>query len=194
MYERTIIVEPATPAAIAPYGQFVGAHVEVPVFASWPGVTIHGGLPFSIGERGELLLVQMAPRAFPLRCSLMERHPKHTQTYLPFNAKPFVMLLGEPTDGDLPDYARLRAFRFDGTGGIILHTDVWHDFPYALEEDTQFAVVLDAASHINETTAPAQQYDADGPDLQRRGLTSRAIITVALAVYPDLQGAINDRG
>lgn len=181
MYERTIIVEPATPSTLEPYGLFVGAHAEVPVFASWTGTTIFGGLPIRINAGGELLMVQMTPRPFPLRCSLIERHFKHTQIYLPFNGKPFVMLLGEPTTDDLPDYTTLRAFRFDGSAGIILHADVWHDFPYALEEDTRFAVVLDGESHINENEQPAALYDADGPDLQRRGLTTRAAITVALA-------------
>lgn len=179
LFERTIIVEPATPSAVMAYGDFVGAHPDVPEFASWPGTTIHGGLPLTIGEKAELLLVDMAPRTFPLRCSLMERHSGHTQTYLSFNGKPFVMLLGEPTADDLPDYATLRAFRFDGASGIILRTDVWHDFPYALEEHTQFAVVLDALSHINENTSLAHRYDADGPDLQRRGLIDRAVIHVA---------------
>lgn len=185
MNERRITVERATQQNIAPYGHFVGARENVAKFASWPGVDIFGGFPVNVVDKGEIILVRMAPRPFPIGCSLIERHFHHTQVYLPFNGKPFVMLLGEPTEEDLPNYATLRAFLFDDSAGIILHQNVWHDFPYALADDTQFAVVLSAESHVNTNVTPAHQYDADGPDLQRRGLKSRFAVTIDLPA--DLQ-------
>lgn len=183
MIERRIVVERATPENIAPYGHFIAAREGVPKFLSWPGVDVYGSLPITIGEGGEMLLVKMAARQFPVRCGLIERHFQHTQTYLPFNGKPFVMLLGTPTEGDLPEYATLRAFLFDDNSGIIMHADIWHDFPYALEDDTQFAVVLRKEAHVNTNATPEYEHDADGPDLQRRAITPRATITVAL---PDI--------
>lgn len=185
MIERTIVVERATPETIAPFGHFVAARAGVPTFLSWPGVDVFGSLPIDIGTGGELLFVQMAARSFPVRCGLIERHFRHTQTYLPGNGRPFVMLLGLPTQGDLPDYDGLRAFLFDDASGIILHPDIWHDFPYALEDDTRFAVLLRAEAHVNTNTAPAYPNDADGPDLQRRAIAPRATITVALPEQPD---------
>jgi ureidoglycolate lyase len=181
MENHRVTVVPATLEAVAPYGYFVGAHGNVKKFASWPGTDVFGSFPITVGDGGEMLLVQMAPRIFPVVPSLIERHFKHSQTYLPFNGKPFIMLLGEPTDGDLPNYATLRAFLFDDSSGIILHADVWHDFPYALEPDTQFAVILREEAHVNVNLTPTHEFDADGPDLQRRGLKSRATITVELS-------------
>lgn len=179
MQDYRIVVEPATPANIAPFGHYVGAHADVPKFAAWPGVDVYGATPLVVGDGGEMLLVRMDARAFPVTCGLIERHPKHSQTYLPFNGKPFVMLLGAPTDADVPDYAGLRAFLFDG-GGIVLHPDVWHDFPYAIEDETQFAVVLRSEAHRNDNAEPAHPYDADGPDLQRRDMRPRASILIQI--------------
>lgn len=175
MADFQIVVERATPEAIAPYGHYVGAHEDTPVFASWAGTMVHGPLPIEVGTDGEMLLVTMDAKAFPAQCGLIERHYKHMQTYLPFNGKPFVMLLGEATEGDLPRYDTLRAFLFEDAG-IIMHADIWHDFPYALEDGTRFAVALRQEAHVNTNTAPEHEMDADGPDLQRRAMRPRATI------------------
>lgn len=180
MLTRHIVAHRATPENVAPYGHFIGARETVAKFASWPGTDVFGSFPITVGEGGEMLLARTNPRPFPITCSLIERHFKHTQTYLPVDGKPFVMLLGTPTADDMPEYATLDAFLFDDSSGIILHADVWHDFPYALEADTQFAVVLRAEAHVNTNDTPAHVYDADGPDLQRRGLKNRATIIIDL--------------
>lgn len=180
MPEFAVTVERATPETVAPYGHFIGARPSVPVFTSWPGTTVHGPMPIEVGTGGEMLLVSTEAKPFPVQCGLIERHFKHSQTYLPINGKPFVMLLGESTTGDLPNCEALRAFLFDDCSGIILHTGIWHDFPYALEGGTQFAVVLRQEAHVNTSSAPEHDMDADGPDLQRRAMRPRATIITHL--------------
>lgn len=178
MQERTLTLEAATPESIAPYGHFVGARDGIVKFASWPGCDVYGALPLSVDDGGELLLVRKQAETFPVQVGIIERHFKHTQTYLPFNGKPFVMVLGTASVGNLPDYAQLRAFLFDGTAGIIMHAGVWHEFPHVLEDDTQFAVVLRAESHVNTLAEPAYPYDAEGPDLERRDTKPRITLYV----------------
>ncbi|WP_336952824.1 ureidoglycolate lyase [Sphingobium aromaticivastans] len=170
-----IQVERATPENIAPYGHYLGGDEGVPIFTSWPGTMVNGPLPIEVGTGGEMLLVTTDAREFPVQCGLIERHFKHMQTYLPFNGKPFIMLLGEATEGDLPDYRTLRAFLFEDAG-IIMHKGVWHDFPYAIEDGTKFSVILREEAHVNENTVPEHDMDADGPDLQRRAMRPRATI------------------
>jgi ureidoglycolate lyase len=175
-----IVVEPATPEAIAPFGRYLGSAPGVPVYASWPGAKIEGSFPIVVGEGGEMLLCTLDARSFPVQCRLMERHFKHTQTFVPFNGRPFVMVLGAGSDSATPDPGTLRAFLFTDAG-IVLNEGVWHDFPYPVEDATRFAVVLREEAHVNLDPSPAYPMDADGPDLQRREIAPRAQVHVHLS-------------
>jgi ureidoglycolate lyase len=175
--EVRLVIEPATPASIAPFGIFVGAGSDVPIFAQWSGVTAYGTTPVDIGSGGELLHVVMAASAFPNWVRLLERHFKHTQTYLAANAKPFVMVLGTGTVAGLPNLSNLRAFLFKDGTGIVMNAGTWHEFPVALQDDTRFHVVLREESHVNEIDSPEYPMDARGPDLERFDMSKRAEIT-----------------
>ena len=179
MLELTLKIEVATPEAIAPYGHFVGARDGAAKFLSWPSGDVYGAIPITVGDGGELLLARMAAKQFPVQVGIIERHFKHTQTYLPFNGKPFVMVLGLESNGNLPDYTKLRAFLFQDASGIVMNTGVWHEFPHALEDDTQFAVILRAEAHVNTLKEPEYPHDAEGPDLERRVTKPRATIWVS---------------
>jgi ureidoglycolate lyase len=180
MIELELSALPATPANIAPFGHFVGMEASMPVFAEWPGVKVVGPVPIAVDEGAELLHVQMDASTLPARVMLLERHFKHTQTYLPANGRPFVMVLGTATRDGLPDLDALLAFRFDGSAGIALHAGTWHEFPLALENDTRFTVILRHESHRNDLTDAKYQWDARGPDLERFAIEPRAHVTVRL--------------
>jgi ureidoglycolate lyase len=176
MVEHELTVEPATPESVAPYGRFIG--VTPALFAEWAGVKVFAAVPVTIGDGGELLHVAMAARELPVEVELLERHFKHSQTYLSANGKPFIMVMGDRTSGGLPDFAALRAFEFrDGTG-IALDPGIWHEFPIARENDTRFTVILRAEAHVNMLDAPEQPMDARGPDLERYDMAGRATIRV----------------
>ena len=180
MSEHSIVVEPATPAAIAPFGCFIGAEPTVPRFAEWPGVTVYGPSPITIGSGGEILHVQMRAMQFPARVRLLERHFHHTQTYLPANGRPFVMVLGSECAGDLPNVQKLRAFLFSDGAGIAMSAGTWHEFPLALQDDTRFTVILREESHINRVERPAFPNDASGPDLERWDIAARSTVWVRM--------------
>lgn len=167
----TLVPQPATAESLAPFGALVGAAPGVPKLFEFAGTEVFGVAPFALHGTPELLLCSIAPR--PPRVGLMERHFRHTQTYLSTDGKPFVMVLGAPTEGDMPPLDDLQAFLFTGGSGIALGEGVWHEFPFALEDDTRVAVVLVSEAHVNENANPAVPDDADGPDLQRRSLENR---------------------
>ena len=58
-------------------------------------------------------------------------HPDGGQFFWPMDGKPFVVPAGPP--GEDPDLAKFVAFWSDGSFGIYLHPDVWHEgtFPTA---------------------------------------------------------------
>jgi ureidoglycolate lyase len=177
---RYVGVEAATLTSVAPFGRFIGAHAESPVFAQWPGVVVTGPAPIEMGAGAELLHVRMQAAVFPARVALLERHFKHTQTYLSANGRPFVMVLGTETAHGRPDVAGLRAFLFKDGEGVVMDPGVWHEFPLALEDDTRFTVILRSESHINDLVAPEHPWDARGPDLERYDMAARGAVYVVL--------------
>jgi ureidoglycolate lyase len=181
MTPLTLQVEDATPDSIAPLGAFIGVHPALPLFAEWAGVSVYGAIPVEIGSGGEILHVRMDASAFPARVALLERHFRHTQTYLSANGRPFVMVLGTATTADgLPDVSGLRAFLFKDGAGIAMKPETWHEFPLALEDDTRFTVILRAESHVNDLATPEHPWDARGPDLERYDMQARAEVFVRL--------------
>ena len=101
----------------------------------------------------------------------MERHFKHTQTFIPLRGSPYVMVLGAPTPTHQPDPATVRAFAFDGSSGCMLHVGTWHEFPFAAAEQAEFVVIL-----RRETQANLEVRDNDeavGDDLEKRNLALR---------------------
>jgi ureidoglycolate lyase len=177
-----VIIRPerATPALVAPYGQYIGTGPDVPVFAAWPGVTVHGAFPTEIGSGGEMLSVRMQASRFPARIELLERHFLHAQTYLPANGRPFVMVMGVESRDGMPDFSALHAFVFRDGSGIALHPGTWHEFPLALDDDTRLTVVLRHEAHLDLLTEHAFPMDAMGPDLERHTIGHLADIVIEI--------------
>jgi len=181
MGHSLIRVEPATPESVAPFGRFIGAHPDLPIFAQWPGVVVTGPTTIDVGDGAEILYAEMQATTFPARVALLERHFRHTQTYLSANGRPFVMVLGAGTVDGLPDVTGLRAFLFRDGAGVAMDPGVWHEFPLALEDDTRFTVILRSESHINNLVAPDHPWDARGPDLERYDMAAREELYVAMS-------------
>lgn len=136
-----------------------------------------------------LNLVSFQPRAMHVKW--MEFHTKHTQTFIPLSGKPFVMVLGKATclDGrgeripggrELPDPDTVRAFNFDGSGGIVMEKGVWHEVPFPLDGLTHFVCIC-----TNETNDNLEDQMSDGEcqggDLTKRNMTKRLGYTFEIA-------------
>jgi ureidoglycolate lyase len=163
-------VEIATVESVKAFGSLVGSQDGVESFMSFEGTKIFR-IPFDLKEESELIVCKVDRR--PMKLTIMERHFKHTQTFIPMDGKPFIMILAPNTEGPLPDRALLRAFLFKDVTGIAMHVGVWHEFPFVLEDATQFAVVLSSQSHRSDLKDPQYEGDGEGPDLERRNLHDR---------------------
>lgn len=180
---RTLEVKPATPEALAPYGQVLGRGTGAPSNVSdfYDGkVAVSVPVDFKSDEDTCLSLCTLQPRTFELK--YLERHFKHTQTFIPLSGKPFVAVFGAPTDGDMPDLDQLEAFRFDGTAGFCMHVGTWHEFPFALEEDTDLVVILRNETTRNLSTENVKDNEAHGPDLDKKNLAQRVGTVFEIAV------------
>ena len=180
---RTLEVKPATPEALAPYGQVLGSGTDTPVGVSdfYEGkVTVSAPVDFKSDEDTCLTLATLQPRTFELK--YIERHFKHTQTFIPLGGKPFVAVFGAPTDTDTPDFDTLEAFRFDGSAGFTMHIGTWHEFPFAVEPDTDVVVILRNETTNDLSSENVENNEAHGPDLDKINIAQRTGTVFEIAV------------
>lgn len=78
-------------------------------------------------------------REFPLRISMLEKHPYFSQTFMPRSCEPFlvVIALGE----NEPDISTLKAFITNGNQGVHYNRGIWHFPLISLKNNEQFIVI-----------------------------------------------------
>lgn len=171
---RQLVAEPATAEALAEYGQFLAAGDAVPLVpVSFYGgaVHVHQSVPFESQSAPQFSVCRLARR--PLEIEYVERHPLHTQAFIPLGGKPFVAVMAPPSVSDLPEVSQLRAFLFDGSAGFVMNAMTWHEFPFALEDDTDIVVVLSEETSANLKPDNVIAGEAIGPDLEKRNWLAR---------------------
>jgi hypothetical protein len=63
-------------------------------------------------------------------------HPDGGQLFYPLEQQPFYVPLALPGDEVTPD--RFTCFRFDGTQGLYIHPNIWHEGVFALRGTQRF--------------------------------------------------------
>jgi ureidoglycolate lyase len=133
----------ATATNLIEYGELIDIprNAEALPVAFYEGsVRVFSPVTFISDDDSQLTLASIDAR--PFKVKWLERHFKHTQTFIPLSGKPFVMVLSEPTATDMPNLDNAKAFLFDGSAGFVLHIGTWHEFPFALADDTRLVVIL----------------------------------------------------
>lgn len=93
--------------------------------------------------RFNMCLFRCTPRHdWPLTVQILEKHPMTTQIIVPMNAARYVVLVGQRTDGDVPDLSTLRAFLATGRQGVAYHPATWHHPILALDHESDFASIV----------------------------------------------------
>lgn len=169
-----IKVQHATPEKLAKYGTVLGYDPKVapmPIDFYDGAAKVRRVAEFKAQGDIEMPIVTLQRR--PLEVRWMERHFKHTQAFISLGSKPFVACFAPPNDKELPDIDQVEAFLFDGTAGFMMHVGTWHEFPFALLDDTSLMVILtrqatDGLVRDNVIQDEAQSEDLDKKDLQAR--------------------------
>ena len=137
---RTLLTEPLTAAAFAPFGDVLDA-------SGPPDRMINAGLCARFHDRARLdiaggragiSIFDATPRALPYDFDLVERHPSGSQAFLPMTAAPFLVIVARDQGGTPGDP---RAFLTNGAQGINLHRNTWHGVLAPLAAPGLFAVV-----------------------------------------------------
>lgn len=128
----------------------------------------------------EMPITTLQRRPFEVR--YMERHPLHTQAFVSLGGKPFIACFAPPNDKDLPDLDQVEAFLFDGSAGFMMHENTWHEFPFAVLDDTQLMVILTKQATEGLVKDNVVQNEAVGADIQKRDLKARLGVSIRLEV------------
>ena len=169
---RRLPVESATPKSVAPFGTLVAAD---PARSPRTGVFYGDAVELWAQDRfvSDADTCLSVARVHPRPCEVvwMERHFKHTQTFVSLGGRPFVMVLGAPTSGPAPDPADVRAIFFDGQAGFMMHIGTWHEFPFAIDQTTDMLVIL--RNETNRNLDVSENDEVEGDDLEKRNVRTR---------------------
>ncbi|MBT4740204.1 MAG: hypothetical protein HOH20_02460 [Rhodospirillaceae bacterium] len=174
----------ATPENLKGYGYVIGEPDETVLDKiDFYGADVKVTQPTDFHGNDDLCLNLVSFNPRPLEVKWMEYHTKHTQTFIPLSGKPFYMVLGKPTarkaDGswddsqsNLPDLNSIQAFKFDGTGGLVMDVGTWHEVPFPTAGPTHFVCIC-----TNETNENLEDGDdkgeCEGGDLSKRHVESQ---------------------
>ena len=79
--------------------------------------------------------------AIPFEISMLERHPKGSQAFIPMQGQIFLVIVAPSLNADEPDLCQLCAFITDGSQGVNYRAGTWHHPLLTLESPSDFAVV-----------------------------------------------------
>ena len=77
---------------------------------------------------------------FPVRLSVLERHPIGSQAFFPISGNDYLVVVAEGA-GDRPDPEKIRAFLAKPTQGVNYRSGTWHHPLLCLEREGDFLVV-----------------------------------------------------
>ena len=138
----TILIEPLTPEAFAPFGQVIqkeGAD-HYPIN---DGMTerYHDLARVELGgvhPRPLISIFRGEPYELPLTLKLVERHPLGSQAFFPLGKLPFLVIVAADLSG-IPDVP--RAFLTAPGQGVNIAMNTWHGVLTPLQEVSEFLVV-----------------------------------------------------
>lgn len=78
---------------------------------------------------------------FPIKISMLERHPLGSQAFIGMHGQQFVVVVAENLDQDKPNLETMKAFITDGTQGVNYHAGTWHHSLITLEAPSEFIVI-----------------------------------------------------
>lgn len=159
-----LAVEALNSEAFAPFGEVIAADPRHLSYAINEGTSqrFHDLARLDPGADGRLIvsIFRAKPRQLPLTLTLLERHPKGSQAFMPLSDAPFLVVVAPP--GEHIAAAKLRCFLAQGRQGVNFTAGVWHHPLLALHRESDFLVIdrddpdnncetqgLDAPCHIS---------------------------------------------
>ncbi|MFK7831215.1 MAG: ureidoglycolate lyase [Congregibacter sp.] len=177
----TVPVQTATIEKLEKYGTILGYNPDVeplPIEFYDGAAKVRRVAEFKAEGEIEMPITTLQRRPFNVRW--MERHMLHTQAFISLGSKPFIACFAPPNNKEFPDLDALEAFLFDGSAGFLMHAGTWHDFPFAVLDDTNLLIILTKAATDGLVKDNMIQNEAIGPDLEKRDLQQHLGVNIRL--------------
>ncbi|WP_028534129.1 ureidoglycolate lyase [Paludibacterium yongneupense] len=135
--------QPLTREAFAPFGDVIAADDGVRHFSINGGNTerYHDLMRVDLAAEGHpvVSVFRGQPRPLPFELTMLERHPKGSQAFMPLDGRPYLVAVAPAGDGIDP--ASLRVFLAQGNQGVNYARGVWHHPLLALDAVSDFLVI-----------------------------------------------------
>ena len=140
--DRTVTIEPLTPAAYAAFGQVI----QIEGAQHFP---INGGMTeryhdlarvelAGVHARPLISIARGKPYELPLTLMMMERHPLGSQAFYPLSDRPFLSIVALD-EGGVPGTP--RAFRAAPGQGVNMAMNCWHAVLTPLGAVSDFLII-----------------------------------------------------
>ena len=153
---RTILAEPITAEAFAPFGQLLVPPTRAG--RDYFDANLSNARP---SARPSVSMALAEPvKSLPLDAVVLERHAFSSQSFVPMDAAAYLAIVAPHAADGGPDAARARAFLVAGGYGITFHADVWHHPMAALDRPSTFAIFmwLDGSENDTELVTLAEPF------------------------------------
>jgi ureidoglycolate lyase len=139
---RTIIACPLTRENFAPFGDVIdtSSDLHYPINAGKTERYHALARPEAVGPGGHVLisLAKATPYDFPLKLTMVERHPLGSQAFIPLSPSPFLVVVCRDENG-APGTP--HAFLTQSGQGVNYPSNLWHGVLTPIGEPQDFVIV-----------------------------------------------------
>ena len=139
---KQITAQPLTRENFAPFGEVIdtGGGVHFPINSGKTERYHALAKPEAIGPNGHLLisLAKATPYEFPLKLTMVERHPLGSQAFIPLSPSPFLVVVCHDENG-APGGP--HAFVTERGQGVNYPRNLWHGVLTPIGEPQDFVIV-----------------------------------------------------
>jgi ureidoglycolate lyase len=183
----TIVAEPLTAEAYAPFGAVLSAEgqerLPIDLYGDRINVFRPAALDADSDQPMEWLFVESRIREF--RVLFLERHLQITQAFIPMGGDPIISVVAAPDcrlENDVPAFDEVRAFIIPGGVGAQIHRGTWHEPPFPLIDGSYALITSHQALTKGLGLALNERGEIGSLDVDKRSITERTgkILRVAL--------------
>lgn len=173
----TVTATPLDVDAFAPYGDVISMDTaDVLEIELYGKDVIESGpaAPFESDQPVEFLISRSNIRDFDVQA--MERHVELTQTFIPLDGDPFVMVLAPhdaPLTDGFPALDTIEAFMIPGDCALNLKRGTWHEVPFPLADGSLRISTSHRALTKGIASDPDERNEIDQLDVEKRNVQER---------------------
>lgn len=140
---RSIAARPLTADAFRPFGEVIEPDnaSEIRLINNGTTTRFHDVAPVDVATGGGHALLSIfrgKPFDMPFRVEMLERHPLGSQSFVPMEGRPYLVVVAPDRDGQPGEPV---AFLASGRQGVSYARGTWHHPLVALGERSDFLVV-----------------------------------------------------